>query len=346
MIDRASAPLLEIRDLRVEYPLGRRRGPLRAVDGVSLSIGPHETLGLVGESGSGKSTIGSSILGLAPIAHGTVRFAGEDITRASSRRRRELGATLQVIFQDPCSSLNPARTIGQTLSETLRPHGAPSRTEVADRMALTLRRVGLPEDSTDRFPAQFSGGQRQRIAIARALMVSPRLVVCDEPVSSLDVSVQAQVLNLLRELQNTFELSYLFISHDLAVVRRLAHRIAVLYHGRIMEYGDAATVHSQPAHPYTRALLAAVPVPDPGEQRRRRATRPRRPLEGVTPSGESCPFTSRCAHAVEVCRTRRPQLDLTPERTLVACHRWRELRERRSDAMSTRGDGLYVHDAG
>jgi peptide/nickel transport system ATP-binding protein len=324
----AAPALLELDDLSVLYPLGRRRPPLRAVDAVSLSIGPRRTLGLVGESGSGKSTIGRAILGLAPVAGGTIRFAGQDITRARYQERRQLSPALQIVFQDPFSSLNPARTVGQTLSETFRAHGSPSKAAATQQVAAMLARVGLPKDAAGRYPAQFSGGQRQRIAIARALMVSPRLVVCDEAVSSLDLSVQAQVLNLLRELQRDLELSYLFISHDLAVVRHLSHDLLVLYRGRTMEYGRAATVYARPAHPYTQALLAAVPVPAPDRQRRRRdiavlSTGSR--LTGL-PSAESCFFAPRCPHAVELCRLRRPGLEVTPENTLVACHRWQELR--------------------
>jgi oligopeptide/dipeptide ABC transporter ATP-binding protein len=321
------APLLDMAGLRVVYQLGRGRPPVRAVDGVNLSIGERETLGLVGESGSGKSTIGRAILGLTPVADGTIRFAGRDITRATGGQRRELSSALQVVFQDPYSSLNPARTVGQTLAETLRAHGPSARAAAGERMAAMLARVGLPADATSRYPAQFSGGQRQRIAIARALMASPQLVICDEAVSALDLSVQAQVLNLLRELQHDLGLSYLFISHDLAVVRHLAHRVLVLYQGRAMEYGPAATIYRSPAHPYTRALLEAVPVPDPEQQRRRR--------EAAAPGGtgqvagrapaDSCPFAPRCPHAVELCWQRRPEPEITPDNTMVACHHWPEI---------------------
>lgn len=271
----AAAPLLDVRGLTVEFSTGRRDTPLRAVSDVSLTIAPRETVGLVGESGSGKSTIGRAILGLTEPTDGSISFAGRDITRASHRDRRLLSRDLQVVFQDPYSSLNPTRTIGQTLVETLRPHGRANHAEATERAHAMLERVGLSADAASRYPAHFSGGQRQRIAIARALMVRPRLVICDEPVSALDLSVQAQVLNLLRELQDDFELSYLFIAHDLAVVRHLSHRIVVLYRGRIMEQGEAGTVYEEPAHPYTRKLLSAAPVPDPTVQRRRRAARVR-----------------------------------------------------------------------
>jgi oligopeptide/dipeptide ABC transporter ATP-binding protein len=320
--------LLDVSELTVEFSRGRLRPPLRAVDGVSFSVAPRETIGLVGESGSGKTTIGRSILGLAPISEGEVVFAGENITHASYSRRRALSAELQVVFQDPYSSLNPTRTVGQTLGETLRVHNRDlSKAALAARVGAMLEQVGLPPEAARSYPAQFSGGQRQRIAIARALMAQPRLVICDEPTSALDLSVQAQVLNLLRELQDEFHLSYLFISHDLAVVRHLSHRIIVLYQGRIMEQGSAATVYQAPAHPYTRALLAAAPVPDPDEQRKRHAARVRPAMTTTTLlPADSCPFVPRCPHAIEICSTKRPPLERTPDDSLVACHRWPELR--------------------
>jgi oligopeptide/dipeptide ABC transporter ATP-binding protein len=319
--------LLTVVGLTVEFARGRRQPPLRAVDQVSLSVGPRETVGLVGESGSGKTTIGRAILGLAPVKDGTIAFAGNDITHAAYRERRRLSADLQVVFQDPYSSLNPTRTIGQTLSETLRVHVRQSRADVSRRVATMLEKVGLPADAARRYPAHFSGGQRQRIAIARALMVQPRFVVCDEPTSALDLSVQAQVMNLLRDLQEEFQLSYLFISHDLAVVRHLSHRIIVLYHGRIMEQADAVQLYASPAHPYTRALLAAAPVPHPTEQQHRRAARVgREPVSTAAPPEDSCPFAPRCPHAIDVCRVSQPPLERTPDGALVACHRWRELR--------------------
>jgi oligopeptide/dipeptide ABC transporter ATP-binding protein len=327
--DRIDPLLLDVRGLAVTFPSGHGRPPLRAVDDVSFTIATRETVGLVGESGSGKTTIGRAILGLTPISEGEIAFDGRDITRAGYRERRQLSADLQVVFQDPYSSLNPTRTIGQTLEETLRAQGTRSRETARLRARSLLERVGLSADAADRYPVHFSGGQRQRIAIARALMVQPRLVICDEPVSALDLSVQAQILNLLRELQNDFRLSYLFIAHDLAVVRHLSQRIIVLYQGRIMEQGPARTVYSNPAHPYTRALLEATPVPDPEQQRARRQRRlhpQQRPARAPTSNG--CPFALRCPYAIEICSRVRPQLETTPEGTLVACHRWRELRDR------------------
>jgi oligopeptide/dipeptide ABC transporter ATP-binding protein len=324
----AGSPLLEVRDLAVEFSRGWRRPPLRAVDGVSFTVGARETVGLVGESGSGKTTIGRAILGLTPTTSGAVLFDGEDITQAPQSRRRELSADLQVVFQDPFSSFNPTRTIGQTLAETLRIHDVPSSVSRA-RVAEMLEHVGMHEEAAQRYPSHFSGGQRQRIAIARALMARPRFVVCDEPTSALDLSVQAQVLNLLHELQDEFELGYLFISHDLVVVRHISHRIIVLYQGRIMEQGDAATVYASPGHPYTRTLLEAAPVPNVDLQLERRTARLRHSIEGAVPntSPDSCPFAPRCVHAVERCRASRPVLEATYAGTLVACHRWSELQD-------------------
>jgi oligopeptide/dipeptide ABC transporter ATP-binding protein len=332
----SGAPLLDVRDLSVEFNVGRRRPPLRAVDGVSFRVAPRETVGLVGESGSGKSTIGRAILGLTPANEGSVTFDGSVITHAGYRERQRLSAQLQVVFQDPYSSLNPTRTVGQTLSETLRVHRKEqSPSQVAARIHWMLERVGLPADAAARYPANFSGGQRQRIAIARALMVQPRLVICDEPVSALDLSVQAQVLNLLRELQDEFELSYLFIAHDLAVVRHLSHRIIVLYRGRVMEEGSADSVYSDPLHPYTQTLLQAAPVPDPELQRERRKARNKVRASGQTaPSANACPFTPRCPFAIDICHAERPPLETAIKGTLVACHRWKELRAQPESAIA------------
>lgn len=263
-------PLLQVQNLRVDFPQGRGQ-VFQALKGVSLDIHPGETVGLVGESGSGKTTLGRVVLGLTDATAGRVVFDGEDITHASRARRRMLGRDIQVVFQDPYGSLNPARTIGDTLAEPLLNDATLTQQDVAQRIAEVLQRVGMPADTAQRYPGQFSGGQRQRIAIARAVIAKPRLIVCDEPVSALDLSVQAQVLNLLKELQQSMGLALLFISHDLTVVRHVSHRTVVLYRGDIVEQGSAAQVHDQPQHPYTRALLAAAPVPDPLIQRERRA---------------------------------------------------------------------------
>ena len=265
----APAALLDVEDLHVVYRSHGRDA--HVLNGVSLSIAPGETLGLVGESGSGKTTIGKTILGQVAATNGRIVFDGEDITHASRSRRRELGRDIQVVFQDPYGSLNPARTIGQTLAEPLLNDRSLTRTQIRERIRDILEKVGMPADTAARYPSQFSGGQRQRIAIARAVIGRPRLVVCDEPVSALDLSVQAQVLNLLNQLQREMGLSLLFISHDLAVVRHVSRRTAVLYRGEIVEEGLAVEVHDSPRHSYTKALVAASPVPDPVIQRARRA---------------------------------------------------------------------------
>jgi ABC-type oligopeptide transport system ATPase subunit len=265
-----TAPLLTVQGLSVTY---RRSGRIVAVDNVDLEIGRGQTVGLVGESGSGKSSLGSALLGLSPVTSGTVRFDGEDITTAGPAARRRLSERMQVIFQDPYGSMNPARTIGDTIGEGLRYARKLPRATVRARVADVLREVGLPASAADRYPARFSGGQRQRIAIARAIVGNPDFVVCDEPVSALDLSVQAQVLNLLARLKASRGLSYLFISHDLSVVRYLSDRIAVMHNGRIVEQAAAATLLADPQDPYTRALLAAAPVPDPETQARNRAAR-------------------------------------------------------------------------
>jgi ABC-type glutathione transport system ATPase component len=270
----AQPMLLRVADLAVDYGTGRRRR--RVVEGVGFDIPAGRTVGLVGESGSGKTTIGRAILGMVPIAGGTVEFEGRDITRLRGAERRALGSRRQVVFQDPYSSLDPTKTIGYTLAEpcaTLPAGERMTREQIGARMGALLERVGLGPDAARRYPAQFSGGQRQRIAIARALMLSPRLIVCDEPVSALDLSVQAEVLNLLAEVQRDLGLGLLFISHDLTVVRHISHEIVVLRAGRIVEQGPAQRVYDEPRDDYTRGLLAAAPVPDPDEQSARREAR-------------------------------------------------------------------------
>jgi len=260
-------PVLEVRDLVVSY--GRKAAP--AVEGVSFSIAPGETVGLIGESGSGKTTIGRAILGLVPVAHGQIIFQGRDITHLRPAQRRALQGELRAVFQDPFSSLNPRRPIGDAIAEPLRVSRVAGR-ERDQRVAAVLESVGLPGGSGSRYPREFSGGQRQRIAIARALVTEPRLVVCDEAVSALDLSTQAQVLNLLADLRRGTDLGYLFIAHDMSVVEFLAQRVVVLYRGRVMEQGLTQDVIRHPTSDYTRVLMAASPVPDPDEQARRRAT--------------------------------------------------------------------------
>jgi peptide/nickel transport system ATP-binding protein len=269
-------PVLDVSHLCVDFRSRSRRGEkLAAVSDVSFSLDHGETLALVGESGSGKTTIARAILGLVRPTSGAIALEGRDITDLRGRRRRALARDLQVVFQDPYSSLNPYRNVGSTLVEPLRVQKVLSRKEIDAAIESLLSRVKLPPDSGTRFPSHFSGGQRQRIAIARALSVGPKLVVCDEPTSALDVSTQARVLGLFRELQQQSQLSYLFITHDLAVVRHFADRVLVLHHGRIVETGSAEQICEHPVHPYTQALVSAVPVPDPVVQRRRRLARTR-----------------------------------------------------------------------
>ncbi|MGM7679373.1 ATP-binding cassette domain-containing protein [Microbacterium sp. A94] len=268
-----NAPVLEVSDLVVEYPgKGFRKHSFQALTGVSLDIKPGETVGLVGESGSGKTTLGRAILGLAPVAGGTVRFDGREITHLSRRRRRKMSGDIQVVFQDPYSSLNPSMTIEQTLTEPLTATGTAKEIAKA-RVRELLDLVGLPSDSRERLPREFSGGQRQRVAIARALALEPRLIICDEPVSALDLSTQARVLDLFIDIQKMTGVSYLFVTHDLAVVRHISHRVAVMYRGEIVETGDADDVTSRPEHLYTKRLLMAAPMPDPDKQIERRNAR-------------------------------------------------------------------------
>ena len=271
-------PLLVVDNLVVEYPAkGFGKKPFRALHEVSIDIHPGECVGLVGESGSGKTTLGRAVLGLAPVSGGSVTFKGREIGHLARRERRKLADQIQVVFQDPYSSLNPSLTIEQTLAEPLRVKKT-SAADASKRIRMLLDQVGLPSNAADRLPREFSGGQRQRIAIARALALSPELIVCDEPVSALDLSTQARVLDLFKDIQEQTGVAYLFVSHDLAVVRHLSHRVAVMYKGEIVEYGDGGKVTSDPDHPYTQRLLLAAPVPDPVRQEQRRADR-RRLLE-------------------------------------------------------------------
>ncbi|MEU9348948.1 ATP-binding cassette domain-containing protein [Streptomyces sp. NPDC048278] len=269
----SDAALLEISDLRVAYPgRGLRARPQEILHGVSLTVREGETLGIVGESGSGKTTIGRAVLGLVKPSGGTVRYRGQDITHASAGERRALAREIQVVFQDPYSSLNPSLTIGDILTEPLVVQGV-SSADARSRVSDLLDQVGLPADASERLPREFSGGQRQRVAIARALAPRPRLIVCDEPVSALDLSNQTRVLELLIGIQQRSGVAYLFVSHDLAVIRHISHRVGVVHRGGIVETGPAATVTSTPRHPYTQRLLLAAPVADPVEQRRRRHER-------------------------------------------------------------------------
>jgi len=265
--------LLDVKDVVVEYPgKGFRAKPFRALKGVSLDIRPGETVGLVGESGSGKTTLGRAVLGLAPVTGGEILYNGRDIAHLDRRQRRGLSSEIQVVFQDPYTSLNPSLTIEQILVEPLTVRKVDAKV-ASKRVRELLDQVGLPQSAADRLPREFSGGQRQRIAIARALALEPRLIVCDEPVSALDLSTQARVLDLFTEIQERTGVAYLFVSHDLAVVRHLSHRVAVMYHGEIVEWGDGDQVTARPAHPYTQRLFLAAPVADPVRQEERREQR-------------------------------------------------------------------------
>jgi len=268
-------PLLKVRDLHTHFPvssgvLQRTTGWVKAVDGVSFHIGRGETLGLVGESGCGKTTVGRSILRLIPATSGSVTFDGQDVFAARGSELKQLRRQMQIIFQDPAGSLNPRMRIGSILAEPMKVHGlASSRDELRERVHKLLEKCGMPATSADRYPHEFSGGQRQRIGIARALALKPRFVVCDEPTSALDVSIQSQILNLLADLRDEFKLSYLFISHDMAVIQHICDRIAVMYQGKIVETGTRKLIMTQAKHPYTKALLSAVPEPDPRRERTR-----------------------------------------------------------------------------
>jgi oligopeptide transport system ATP-binding protein len=317
--------LLEVRDLVKHYPITRgvvfrrRIGTVHAVDGVTFGVGPGETVGLVGESGCGKSTVARLLLGLERATAGAALFEGEDITGMSRSRLRALRRDVQIVFQDPYSSLNPRMTVGDIVGEpfVIHPDAVP-RAGRRRRVQELLEVVGLDPDHLSRYPHQFSGGQRQRIGIARALALRPKLIVCDEPVSALDVSVQAQVVNLLAGLQREFGLAYLFIAHDLSVVRHIADRVAVMYLGRIVELGEATDVYSHPAHPYTQALLSAVPVPDPDAGGERIVLTGDVPSPADPPSG--CRFRTRCWKAAERCATEVPELRPRSTAHPDACH--------------------------
>jgi oligopeptide/dipeptide ABC transporter ATP-binding protein len=320
----SETPTLAVRGLRKHYLrrggwFGRRAMVLRAVDGVSFEVHRGETLGLVGESGCGKSTVGKAVLRLLEPTGGHITLLGSDITDLQQPALRPLRRQMQMIFQDPYSSLNPRQTVGQIVAEPIATHHLASGAAKWERVEALMQRVGLRPEQIDDLPHQFSGGQRQRIAIARALAAEPQLIVGDEPVSALDVSIQAQVVNLLMDLQDEFGLAYLFIAHDLAVVQHISHRVAVMYLGRIVELAATAEIFARPLHPYTRALLDSVPVPDPAHRRVGRTV-----LQGDMPSPMApppgCPFHTRCPHVMPRCRTERPELLEDAPAHWSACH--------------------------
>ena len=315
--------LLEVTNLSKYFPirrgiLSREVGRVHAVDGVSLRVRKGETMGLVGESGCGKTTAGKTILKLIEPTGGTIRYDGEDITGLSRRRMKPFRREMQIIFQDPFSSLNPRQTVGAIIAAPLEIHRLAAESEKADRIATLLRQVGLPAASMRRYPHEFSGGQRQRIGIARALAVDPRLIVGDEPVSALDVSIQAQILNLLEDLQEQLGLTYVMIAHDLSVIRHIADTIAVMYLGKIVETAGSRELYRNPLHPYTAALLAAVPIPDPSRRRQRMALKGDVPSPVRPPSG--CRFHPRCPRRFAPCDTEEPEFKAVAEDHFVACH--------------------------
>jgi oligopeptide/dipeptide ABC transporter ATP-binding protein len=324
-VTNGEGPLVSVDHLKVFFPIkegvliDREVARVHAVNDVTVSVDEGETLGLVGESGCGKTTISRTIMRLIDSTEGTIEFRGQDITQAGRRQMQPLRREMQMVFQDPFASLNPRKRVVQIIGQPLRLHGTP-RNDVEGRVGELLRLVGLSPEHLNRFPHEFSGGQRQRIGVARALALEPRLIVLDEPVSALDVSVQAQIINLLDDLQEEFKLTYLFVAHDLSVVRHVSDRIAVMYLGKLMEVSPAEELYTKPIHPYTSALLAAIPIPDPEENRRRErivvSGEPPNPIN--PPSG--CVFHPRCPRATQICREVEPPLARYPNGHLAACH--------------------------
>ena len=321
------APLLVVEDLKVHFPvmsgtvLARQVGSVKAVDGVSFALNRGETLGLVGESGCGKSTTGLAVLRMLDITGGRVVFDGEDITTHDRAAMRPIRKRMQMVYQDPFGSLNPRMKVVDLIAEPMIVHDLlPNRAARTDRARELLALVGLRPDMADRYIHEFSGGQRQRIGVARALSMSPELLICDEPVSALDVSIQAQIVNLFQDLQQSLGLTYIFVAHDLAVVRHISDRIAVMYLGRIVEIADRETLYKRPQHPYTQALLAAVPIPDPEIE----ATRPQITVTGEVPSAlrppPGCRFHTRCPRAIDRCKTDEPTLRDLGGGQMVSCH--------------------------
>ena len=325
MLDIASKPLVQVRDLKMHFPIytgvfRRHTGNVRAVDGVTFDIMQGETLGLVGESGCGKSTVGRALIRLYDPTSGSVSIKGTDIATLSAEALRKIRPTMQMVFQDPQASLNPRLKLAEIIGEPLLEHTSMTATERMARVHELMDAVGLNRRFASRFSHEFSGGQRQRIGIARALALNPKFIVCDEPIAALDVSIQAQVVNLLEDLQAEFGLTYLFISHDLSMVRHIADRVAVMYLGRIAELSPRDALYAKPLHPYSRALLSAVPEADPV----REATRQRIILQGDVPSPanppKGCTFSTRCPQVFDACRITRPELTEVEPGRMVACH--------------------------
>ena len=316
-------PLLEVKGLKKYFDVrggvfNRKVGEVKAVDDVSFTVREGEIVGIVGESGCGKSTLGKSILRLIEPTEGEVLFEGLDITRLSQEDLRKLRCDMQMIFQDPYASLNPRHTVKKIIGEPLLVHGMKSVRERKERVKELLEVVGLSPYHASRYPHQFSGGQRQRIGIARALANHPKLIICDEPVSALDVSVQSQILNLMEDLRNEFNLTYIFISHDLSVVKHISDRVGVMYLGRMVELTEKDKLYDNPKHPYTEALLSAVPMPDPDEKRDRIILEGDLPNPSHPPAG--CAFHTRCPYAMDMCKETRPQIKEVEDKHFVACH--------------------------
>jgi oligopeptide transport system ATP-binding protein len=316
-------PLLKVENLKKHFPitggiLGRPVSSVKAVDGVSFTVNKGETLGIVGESGCGKSTTGRMLMRLIDPSEGRVSFEDRELTSLSNSEMRKIRREIQMVFQDPYASLNPRHTVEKILEEPLKVHGMGSAKERKKRVHELLNIVGLSSYHAKRYPHQFSGGQRQRIGIARALMTKPKLIIADEPVSALDVSIQSQVLNLMQDLQKEFELTYIFIAHDLGVVRHISDRVGVMYLGKMVELSDSEKLYEKPLHPYTQALLSAVPIPDPDFKRETMLLQGDIPSPSNPPSG--CTFHTRCPHATEVCKQKVPEFKEHQPGHYVACH--------------------------